>query len=309
MTVFFRRFSRPLFLVSLAGGVRALVAKRSKVRVMSELTEFQKYVSDVLAASGGRREAVSLIRDSMQDALPDPGFLLSCIGCALVGFEQDPDLRPQPPLLVSSDQRFAAHLLYWPPFYSNAPHMHATWGVTGVFHNEVVVRTFAKTEEAGSTDLTETSRIAARDGQAGYLLPSCIHNVSNETERPSCTLHLFGTDDMLRPAECTTTWFGDASAKQMPGNLRARAMGIFADILLHRAGSLPRPLIARVFALASRDTKLQIVQGVARRDPAFGLKLSTLLAQELDGSDRDRLSVINERLSKKVSNLDSESTV
>ncbi|WDE02276.1 hypothetical protein [Thalassomonas actiniarum] len=269
---------------------------------MTRLADFEQSVLTILSSNLQEQDKIPRIRTLMREALTGSEFVMSCIERALDHFEQAPDLKPQPPLLVSLDQQFAAHLIYWPPHHKNSPHMHSTWGVTGVFHNEMVFETYDNAGDLEHPELTVDNHIEAVKGETGYLLPSCIHNVANESDKPSASLHLFGTDDMQRPAECTTVWFGDAT--RMPGELRPRAMAIFTDILLGISGEEAEALMTRVFALAGNKTKLRLVQGLSGRNIALSYRLSVALEQALEGSDRERLAAINNKLSQQVASLE-----
>lgn len=267
---------------------------------MPTLAEFERTVATIVPSDPGDPEQVQRVREATRIALTDPDFVTDCIDRAVSNFEQDPERRPQPPLFVAPEHKFAAHLVYWPAEHRNNPHLHATWGVTAVFHNEVVVETFTNAGGEGEPLLEPATRFEAKRGEVGFLLPACIHRVGNESIRPSTTLHLFGADDLNRPAECTTVWFGGRSEEGMSAGLVPRAMETFAEILLETGGSSAEALLERVFALSPKRLKLRIVQGLARHNLALSHRLSVALEQELDGADRDRLAAINEKLAREL---------
>lgn len=267
---------------------------------MPTLVEFERTVATIVPSDPGDAEQVQRVREATRMALADPDFVVDCIDRALSNFEQDPGRRPQPPLFVAPEHRFAAHLVYWPAEHRNNPHLHATWGVTGVFHNEVVVETFTNAGDQDEPLLEPATRFEAQRGEVGYLLPSCIHRVGNESDRSSATLHLFGADDLNRPAECTTVWFGGRSEEGMSAGLVPRAMETFTEILLDTGGPSAEALLERVFALSPKRLKLRIVQGLARHNLALSHRLSVALEQELDGADRARLAAINEKLAREL---------
>jgi predicted metal-dependent enzyme (double-stranded beta helix superfamily) len=267
---------------------------------MPTLVEFERTVATIVPSDPGDAQQVQRVREATRIALADSDFVMDCIDRALSGFEQDPGRRPQPPLFVAAEHRFAAHLVYWPAEHRNNPHLHATWGVTGVFHNQVVVETFTNAGGQDEPQLEPATRFEAQRGEVGYLLPSCIHCVGNESDRPSATLHLFGADDLNRPAECTTVWFGGRSEEGMSAGLLPRAMETFTEILMETGGPTAEALLERVFALSPKKLKLRIVQGLARHNLALSHRLSVALEQELDGADRARLAAINKKLATEL---------
>ncbi|MBE0420546.1 hypothetical protein EI165_10480 [Pseudoalteromonas nigrifaciens] len=265
---------------------------------MFKLVDLEKSVTAILSSDLGIREKASEIRLLVQEMLTDTSFLMSCIDQAISNFEQYPNLRPHPPLFISMEHQFAVHLIYWPAGHKNSPHMHSTWGTTGVFFNEIVIETFNTAGNSENPELTIDNRFDAKRGEAGYLLPLCVHRVSNETNQPSASLHLFGTDDKNEPAQSSTVWYGDNVG--MPGDSKARAMGIFCEMLISISGDQSKGLLIRVFALACNETKLRIVKGISERDIELSYQLSVALEQELVGSDRARLSAINQNLAQKI---------
>jgi predicted metal-dependent enzyme (double-stranded beta helix superfamily) len=272
---------------------------------MRVLSDFRDEIASVIPYGPACETAVRRARECTANALAHHDFILGCLDAALRGFEEEPLRLPPRPLFKSPRDNFAAHFVYWPPKYRNSPHMHSSWGVTAAFHNDVVIEVFDRKQNE-SDDATNPAvlesrmRIEASPGEVGYLMPSCIHRVGNESELPAATLHLFGWDGPEQSEQNTTVWFGKAREEGMASGILPRAMEIFSEILLESREPLASRLMARVFALAPLPLKLSIVQRLATIDLAASFSLSTKLAAELEGSARDRVIAVNRKMAMEL---------
>ncbi|MBI4231828.1 cysteine dioxygenase family protein [Candidatus Peregrinibacteria bacterium] len=120
---------------------------------------------------------------------------------------------------VHKENHYARHLLYvdrykkfvilnnvWGPGQGTPVHDHGTWGVMGVYSNEVKVTNYLRLDDGskqGCAELREASGVISTVGSVTYVLPPNeeIHKVENTSTKPTITLHVYGKDIV----ECN--WF------------------------------------------------------------------------------------------------------
>lgn len=120
---------------------------------------------------------------------------------------------------LPKESHYARHLLYvdryqkfvvlnnvWGPGQGTPVHDHGTWGVMGVYSNEVKVTNYVRLDndsKPGYAELREASGVLSTLGSVTYVLPPNeeIHKVENISDKPTITLHVYGKDIV----ECN--WF------------------------------------------------------------------------------------------------------
>src|SRR5580700_2179054 len=103
---------------------------------------FQEFIDEVestLSTYDNAIDFVPRLRDYMRASLANEAFTYECINRAVQSIEDYQDINQwmSPPIYSNPNKRIAIRLISWPAFYSNNPHKHKTWSITGVFFNKL----------------------------------------------------------------------------------------------------------------------------------------------------------------------------
>lgn len=99
-------------------------------------------------------------------------------------------------LYHSSEENFVVHAFVWPSGVYTPIHDHETWGVMGVYQNQLHVTEYDLNPmgEPGQYDLVERQNYPANRGAISYLLQNEdeIHHVMNKGEDLAISIHVYG---------------------------------------------------------------------------------------------------------------------
>ena len=95
--------------------------------------------------------------------------------------------------------RFVIVAMVWGPGQKTPVHDHSTWGVMGIVENELRIVNYdveSGDTKGGAVELRESSVLEIPAGTVSYVLPpnDVIHVIENATDKPTITLHVYGTD-------------------------------------------------------------------------------------------------------------------
>jgi predicted metal-dependent enzyme (double-stranded beta helix superfamily) len=261
------------------------------------IDSFRGELLDSIRIHRGNAKATAMnVRDQVREALADDDFIATCWRRTIACMRSDP-LWYRRALIESYDPLVNVHLIFWPPEFRNNPHRHNTWSVTGVVHNAVSVRTFHFLGDEASTFVQDRC-LGGKTGEVGYLLPSCIHSVSNETELEACTLHVFGGEDDNGVVDNHTIWYPSRGNGEISRGARARAIRVMTQWAAARSTPQALDLLVECCEVADVRQTLDIVKLLSVRDPQRSYAQSLALEQRLNECDRERLGAINRELAK-----------
>jgi predicted metal-dependent enzyme (double-stranded beta helix superfamily) len=264
--------------------------------VMSEVDEYVQQLTDIVRTSGSdESQAARLVRTLTREALDRDSFLLACTERIVSSIERSSGEWRNPPLICTEEPPIIVRVFYWPPHSSNEPHLHDAWTVTGVLHNEITVETFRGANPADCTASDRSQRITARAGEAGFLLPPCVHRLHNASSSNSATLHIFSAEKPHDKAQ-VKTGAGRMTGLQQPRrrtNVKQRALCLLAQVLGRVRGNLATEVLQRIFAVGDAVARLQVVQLLVEYDIRLASEMSRKLEATLKGRDREALSRIN----------------
>src|SRR3990167_7701248 len=155
------------------------------------LSDFYASIDAILIRHIELVKKLQLLRDLVKESLASTHFQCACIEAILDNFSGNvlEDTWQLPDLFYHSQLDYSVRFIFWPAFYDNQPHQHKTWSITGVFNHALNVNVYDKLDDAAR--LKKTRTIATTKGAAGYLLPGCIHNISNPLPVVSSSIHIF----------------------------------------------------------------------------------------------------------------------
>lgn len=194
------------------------------------LKKFYKEIETILLSAGPLSDRIKYLRILMQESLADNDFKLSCIQRVLASIDEDQrngEVWSAPLFYYHPKLKFSVRMIFWPERYENNPHQHKTWSVTGVFYNHLNVKLYEL--PVGSDKPEVTREINALSGEAGYLLPGCIHNITNPNASYSASLHIFNNIDVLKPEE-NAIWYPAPRKRPLANGLVDRALSICHDV-------------------------------------------------------------------------------
>lgn len=247
---------------------------------------------------GDDKQTALAVRRLISRAITQEPFLLACADAVISSIESGGRPWRNPPLYTEKDGSMIVRLIYWPPGFKNSAHLHRSWTVTGVVHNQIVVETFRQPAVAtGEIKLGPSESFVAHAGNTGFLLPPCVHRLYNPSKTDSATLHVFSADDLKVPAAQTTTWIEDETPS---GNIlvgvRRRALCVMSEVL---AGVKAQPaveMLLRIFATGDPTAKLYAVKALAAHDVKLAYQKSRELEARIVGHEREVLARINKGL-------------
>jgi len=253
-------------------------------------------LASIVEHRGDVKTTALVVRNRMRDCLASEDFVAASWRWVIERIRCEP-LWYKQPLIASIDPLVNVHLIFWPPQFRNNPHRHNTWSVTGVVHNAVKVRTFHFADDENA-QLEQDRLLGGEAGDVGYLLPGCIHSVSNESDAEACTLHVFGGEDDEGVVTEHTIWYPSRGEGEMARGARARAIRIMVEWALANPTAAAIEVLAECCDIADTQQCLEIVKRLSSLDSRRAYEKSIELEQRLRGPDRVRLGAINRELAK-----------
>jgi predicted metal-dependent enzyme (double-stranded beta helix superfamily) len=202
---------------------------------------FEQFVCTLEESVATTPLSADVVHTELNKVIVDPDFVVDCLQLGLTGHTFGRTQLFQDPL-----SRYSLWLFYWRPNDISPPHRHLNWGITGVLHNELLVKLYPDHAAGRGSwiDQEPTKTVRATAGGVGRLDPPCVHAAGNPTGEPTITLNVYGPLDRLPDTE----WFDDVEiipdSPDMP--LREWATACAA---CHLTTARARQLLA---ALASR---------------------------------------------------------
>ena len=239
------------------------------------------------------------VRQLFARAIVDASFVEACV-LRSVSIAEQCILEGQAyrPLHADPHLNWRLTMFLWPKLTGNSPHLHHTWGVTGVLSNRLEVTIY----EQGDTprDLRVRRHFLAGRGEAGYLVPPCIHSLRNPHPTLSTvTLHAFGYSSDVRRPDLDTTWIDDRAAvppSDDPAAFAREDLLICLALLKEVPGVRSEALLCRIFEVGGVKVRLvafkQLVQINSTRTSDCGERL----LGDLRGRDRERFLQLHECL-------------
>jgi len=264
------------------------------------LTTLIQGINDAVDRHLSPADVVHAVRPIVGSAMLDERFVLECAEattdkaarCLLEG-------APYEPLHIEHGRCWRMALFLWDPGFTNAPHQHNTWSVSGVMHNRLDVALYQR--DAASQTLNPTQRFVAARGQTGFLVPPCIHALGNpDTTAPSVTLHVFNDSEDRAQRANDTLWFDDEvnplDFYRDPARPSRRNLQTVLVLLKALARPAPAGLLARIFELGDARIRLEAYKQLVRADLATALACGDRLAASLGPQDRSRFMQLHQRL-------------
>jgi predicted metal-dependent enzyme (double-stranded beta helix superfamily) len=127
----------------------------------------------------------------------------------------DPEHYARHYLHRDPEDQFAVLALVWAPGQGTPVHDHGTWGVIGIYENELEAINYKRLDDGsdeGYADLRETGSMFLGKGSLCWVLPPNeeIHVNRNHTEDVTITLHVYGKAirgfNVYNVAEKTQHW-------------------------------------------------------------------------------------------------------
>lgn len=139
-----------------------------------------------------QQELVGKIVPAMQKLLSNEQLLNNDFVKALIDGHGDGRVYTSP------EHRFFVQVFAWPPGCNTPIHDHNTWGVMGVYHNQLKVTEFdaAYTDDPGRFDLQPKDQYIAERGMISVL--TCphdeVHHIENPSSDYSYSIHVYGDE-------------------------------------------------------------------------------------------------------------------
>lgn len=229
---------------------------------------FIKKIENELENSNDKAIFVPRMRDFMKTALADENFIDECVNLCLSSIETCHDKSQWicPPIYHNHEKRIAIRLIPWPAFYSNNPHRHKTWGVTGVFFNKLNIFTYELVSE-NPVRLKKDRNIAALQYEAGYIMPDCIHSIGNPSGKTSLSIHIFNNLDEIKNSEDNAIWYPSPSKENLREGIITRALLAFSDCLSELSIDNRINSLKRIFNLGDKEAMLSVIKAFMTIDP------------------------------------------
>lgn len=155
--------------------------------------DFHHFIHELetrLPAVQDQRGAVAVVAGAMQKLLSNEQLLNHDFVRALQAGQADGKIYHSP------DLDFVIQVFGWPPGAATPVHDHETWGVMGIYAEELEVREYDlhPTAQPGSYELQQKAHYRAGRGAIAYLLSpeDEIHHVSNPGPHYALSIHVYG---------------------------------------------------------------------------------------------------------------------
>lgn len=152
---------------------------------------FIHHVETHLPGASNPTDAVQCVAQALHPLLSVPGLIDSEFAQALLSGAQDGRIYTSP-------QGFFVQVFAWPVGCSTPVHDHQTWGVMGIYHQQLQIIEYQKVagEHPGTFALQESDRYFAQPGMISVVVPPTdeIHHVSNPGPHPALSIHIYGQE-------------------------------------------------------------------------------------------------------------------
>lgn len=239
------------------------------------LNLFSLRVNEILKQSSCDLEILQGLRDILKNSLSDREFRISCVTAVIRSIQEWSDenkLWNAPPLITDVTNNYSLRMIYWPSYFDVNPHEHKTWGVTGIFQNEVDVNIF-ELHDGPPRRLKKTNTIIARQGEVGYVQSGCIHNISNNTGQLASTLHIFNNLPGVDNPEENAIWYPSPRKFNISSELKNIALSSCLSTLKELSLVETVNLINDIYTLGSRSVKFQAIDVLCTVNPAMARSL------------------------------------
>lgn len=211
------------------------------------LKYFVNSVNDVLSQNDELIVSLRKTRDLLKSSLLVDDFRLECIERVLDSIDSWSDSTKTwnaPPIFDHEERVYSVRIVYWPAFYENNPHQHKTWGLTGVFHNQLEVNTYELL--CNPIRLKKERQITAAFGEVGYLVPGCIHNINNPSHELAASIHIFNNLPGIVNPEENAIWYPSPRRHNLSRGLVERALMISLAVANSIQSKRAKNLIDRI---------------------------------------------------------------
>lgn len=246
-----------------------------------------------MARGASQDSTARAVRSLLRRSLTSQPFRLDCAEVSLASMREAPGSPwHNPPL--DEDDEFAFHLrlFFWSPGFANQAHRHDEWTVTGVVHNTLTFMTYAETPSG----LEVERRIRAVAGEVGYISSPCIHNVANESDRASVSLHVFSGVKSTGAAHRLSQSDGAIPTRVPETPNRHLALRSLIEVASLIESPRRLPILDRIFKLGDPAIKLAAAKAIAPLDPELGAERLYELATQCSAAVAEELRRLAERL-------------
>jgi predicted metal-dependent enzyme (double-stranded beta helix superfamily) len=273
-------------------------------RLHSALSQFVSQVGATVDAALDPRQTALAVRRLLRVAIANDDFVLDCIERVVCEMPRMLAGWTNPPIVEDETHLVSLRLMYWPPFSANAPHEHTFWTVTGVLWNELLFMTYAPKNE-GEDDLKAARRFLGSRGEVGSVAPPCIHNVSNPTNKPALSLHVFyGPRDEIHDRDGRHSYGRGRTVwhENNPEGIQRQVVQVrdvfepLICLLTMATGERSCVLLDLLSNRADIAWCLECVKAMAGKDPYSAGSRLVKLAEICGGEDQQRLRCIAQRL-------------
>lgn len=240
------------------------------------LRNFYESIDEVITSDIELAKMLPVLRDSLKNALMVDDFRLNCVEKILDSIDawsDDVKSWNAPAIFENKKLNYSVKVIFWPAFYENNPHQHKTWGVTGVFDNDLNINTYTLMQEP--MRLKKERTITAKAGEVGYLLPGCIHNVCNPSHELSASIHIFNNLPGIENSEENAIWYPAPRKYNLSKGLIERALSSCLSILRNIHTKKSCELIDRIYSISSisiRISSINALYGIDRVHAALRFK-------------------------------------
>jgi predicted metal-dependent enzyme (double-stranded beta helix superfamily) len=234
------------------------------------LKSFTNSISNILNQQYDLSFSLKQMRDLLKSSLATDNFRLACIEHVLDSIEGWSDsAKPwnAPPIFNHEEMIYSIRIVYWPAFYGNNPHQHKTWGLTGVFHNNLDVNTYELLDNPKR--LKKERKITASFGEVGYLIPGCIHNVNNPSHELSASIHIFNNLPGIENSEENAIWYPSPRRHNLSCGLIDRALTVCLLSASSMQSQKAQAIIRRIYNMSSDNVKLLAIKSLYAFDRAM----------------------------------------
>jgi predicted metal-dependent enzyme (double-stranded beta helix superfamily) len=258
---------------------------------LRRLAEFSSRLAHAVATGEDQSASVRHVRDILANALADSEFSIDCAEASIKTIAASANsVWTNPPLIENESQEYSVRLMYWPPKFSNSPHEHTFWTVTGVFSNALTFSTYRR-RSTDTPQLELEKEIRAVRGEVGYILPPCIHRVANESSLPSISFHIFSGPKLTRGSyeRGRTTWYASSGQPEPRILTVSHAVDALISVLVSFPSERCLDILDQAFYLPDLPTRLYCAKAIGRRDPKRAALRLLDLSKVCNAADSERM--------------------
>ncbi len=273
--------------------------------ISGHFDKFINSVDDCIRSGPDEPGRVLALRTLLTDALRTDEFVLACLDRVMDFMNPDAGVWMNPPLFSNADLDYSVRMIYWPPNYSNNPHQHNSWTVTGVLHNKLAVRIYAPDNNADCQLRIERSFVCGV-GEVGYIYSPCIHSITNPSDTSSVSLHIFSAlvanrsddDGAEGDDHKQTVWYPAPMKGEILKGAFRRALTTHIKILANKTTAESVALLDKVFELGDLSVKLACIKALCRLDAEHAARKLTMVSNAYSEPLRSELISISKRVLK-----------